>query len=54
MYLSSFLPELLLLKPTPLSLLLQFLHLLHTVRLPPCCHKDKRNSNSTTFYRTCQ
>lgn len=50
-YLSSLLPELLLLKPTSLSLLLQFLHLLYTVRLPPRCHKDKRNSNSTAFHR---
>lgn len=31
MHLSSFLPELLLLKPTPFSLLLQFFHLLYTV-----------------------
>lgn len=44
MHLSSFLPELLLLKPTPFSFFLQFFHLLHTVWLPPCCQEEKAKS----------
>lgn len=49
-YLSSFLPELLLLKPASFSFLLKFFHLLHTVWLPSCCHLEKKNSNSPTFH----
>lgn len=49
-YLSSFLPELLLLKPASFSFLLKFFHLLHAVWLPSCCHLEKKNSNSPTFH----
>lgn len=36
-HLGLLLSKLLLLKPPLFSFLLQFLHLLHTVGLPPCC-----------------